>query len=152
MSRGAVITRADSRSMRFTEEKDHLLERRRTLINIFFLDSGCGSVGRAVASNARCPRFETCHRQTFITDIHLFTVNCIEKTKIKKKRPRIAHFLNKYILRILVRGGSGGVMVTVLAFYSDNLSSNPTKRQQFFCKMLLEKNKSKQKYFAHILR
>ena len=29
---------------------------------------------------------------------HLFTVNCIEKTKIKKKRPRMAHiFLKKAI-------------------------------------------------------
>ena len=26
---------------------------------------------------------------------HLFTVNCIEKTKIKKKRPGIAHFLKQ---------------------------------------------------------
>ena len=28
---------------------------------------------------------------------HLFTVNCIEKTKIKKKRPVMAHFLKKTI-------------------------------------------------------
>ena len=26
---------------------------------------------------------------------HLFTVNCIEKTKIKEKRPGMAHFLKK---------------------------------------------------------
>ena len=31
--------------------------------------SGCGSVGRAVASNARGLRFESSHRQTFISDI-----------------------------------------------------------------------------------
>ena len=45
--------------------------------------SGCGAVGRAVASYTRGPRFESSHRQKFIE--HLFTVNCIEKTKIKKK-------------------------------------------------------------------
>ena len=27
---------------------------------------------------------------------HLFTVNCIEKMKTKKKRPGWAHFLNNY--------------------------------------------------------
>ena len=45
-------------------------------------DSGRDSVGKAVASNARGLRFESSHRQTFISDIYLF-----EKTKIKKKRP-----------------------------------------------------------------
>ena len=48
----------------------------------------CGSVGRAVASDTRCPRFESSHRQKFIYNEHLFIVNCqlcIEKTKIKKK-------------------------------------------------------------------
>ena len=28
---------------------------------------------------------------------HLFSVNCIEKTKIKKERPGMAHFLKKVI-------------------------------------------------------
>ena len=46
--------------------------------------SGRVSVGRAVTSDARGPQFESSHRQTFILDIYLFTVNCIEKTKIKK--------------------------------------------------------------------
>ena len=45
--------------------------------------SGCGSVGRAVASDTTDPRFESRHRQTLIK--HLFSVNCVEKTKIKKK-------------------------------------------------------------------
>ena len=49
--------------------------------------SGCGSVGRAVASNARGPQFQSIHRQTIIMDIYFSTVNCIEKTKIKIKRP-----------------------------------------------------------------
>ena len=49
-------------------------------------DSGCGSVGRAVASDDRGRRFESSHWQNFKSGIYLFTVNCIEKTKINKKR------------------------------------------------------------------
>ena len=56
------------------------------------MGSGCGSVGRAVASNTRGPRFESSHWQTFISEIHFYIVNCIEKTKIKEKRPGMAHF------------------------------------------------------------
>ena len=52
-------------------------------ISIWFRGSGCGSVDRAVASDTRDPRFESRHWQTFIK--HLFTVNCVEKTKIKRK-------------------------------------------------------------------
>ena len=33
------------------------------------------------------------HRQTIISDIYLFTLNCIEKIQIKKTRPRMAHFI-----------------------------------------------------------
>ena len=40
----------------------------------FDMSSGCGSVGRAVASETRGPRFESSHRQDFIMNI--FTVNC----------------------------------------------------------------------------
>ena len=45
------------------------------------------SVGRAVASNFRGPRFESSHWQKYI-----FNIYCIEKTKIKKKMPRMANF------------------------------------------------------------
>ena len=31
------------------------------------LSSGCGTVGRAVASNTRCPQFESSHRQFLVT-------------------------------------------------------------------------------------
>ena len=55
--------------------------------------SGCGSVGRAVAFDTRSPQFESSHRQNFIE--HLFIINCIEKTKINKKRPGMAHFKKK---------------------------------------------------------
>ena len=44
--------------------------------NSWFLGSGCGSVGRTVASDIRGPRFES----NFYTE-HLLTVNCIEKRK-----------------------------------------------------------------------
>ena len=54
-------------------------------LNKHLLVSRSGSVGRAVASNSKGLRFESIHRQTFI-------VNCIEKTKIKKKRPGMARF------------------------------------------------------------
>ena len=48
---------------------------------IIFLGSGCGSVGRAVASNTRGPRFESSHRQKFINIEHLYTVNCVLKRR-----------------------------------------------------------------------
>ena len=51
---------------------------------------GCGSVGRAVAFNTRGPQFDFSHWQNSIE--HLFIINCIEKTKINKKRPGMAHF------------------------------------------------------------
>ena len=39
------------------------------------MGSGCGSVGRVVASDTGGPQFESTHRQTLH---YLFTVNCIE--------------------------------------------------------------------------
>ena len=49
------------------------------------MGSGCGSVGRAVASDAISPRFKSSHRQTFTSD-------CIEK---KKKEAGDGPFLEK---------------------------------------------------------
>ena len=48
--------------------------------------SGCGSVGRAVASNIRGPQFESNLNlvigKIYIEHfVYLFTINCIEKTK-----------------------------------------------------------------------
>ena len=49
--------------------------------------SGCGTVDRAVASNTRCVRFESSHRQNlYLIFVYLLTINCIEKTEINKKR------------------------------------------------------------------
>ena len=61
--------------------------------------SGGGSVGRAVTSNARGPRFESSHRQSFLLDIYLFTIKYIEKTKIKKKEAENGPFLKKIWIR-----------------------------------------------------
>ena len=58
------------------------------------IGSGCVSVGRAVASNTRGLQFKFSHRQIFYWTL-LFTVNCIEKIKIKKKKPGMAHFFKK---------------------------------------------------------
>ena len=46
------------------------------------MGNGCGSVGIAVASVTRGPRFESSRWQTLY---NLFTFNCIEKTKRKKR-------------------------------------------------------------------
>ena len=51
--------------------------------------SGCGSVGRAVASDTRGPQFESRHRQNFTLNLYLPLT--LEKTKTKKKRPEMAH-------------------------------------------------------------
>ena len=45
--------------------------------------SGCGSVGRAVASDIRGPRFNPAIGRIYVEN--LFTINFIEKTKINEK-------------------------------------------------------------------
>ena len=59
------------------------------------MGSGCGLVGRAVAFDTRGPRFDSSHLQNFIEHllVNLFIINYIEKTKINRKRPGMAHFL-----------------------------------------------------------
>ena len=47
------------------------------------VSGGGGSVGRAVTSDTRDPRFESQHWLTFVYQLYIE----IEKTKIKKKRP-----------------------------------------------------------------
>ena len=55
------------------------------------MDSGCGSIGRVVASDTRGPRFKSSHLANFYKEIYLSIVNCVEETKMKKKRPGMAH-------------------------------------------------------------
>ena len=42
-------------------------------------------------------------------------------------------------------GRGGGLVVSVLAFYSDEPSSIPAEVYIFFCKIVVEKNENKQK-------
>ena len=53
--------------------------------------SDCCSVGRVVAYDTRGQQFESSPWQIFIKNIYLPIVKCVEKTKIKKKRPEMAH-------------------------------------------------------------
>ena len=50
---------------------------------------GCGSVGRVVTSYSGDPRFKSSHQQI------LFTINCIEKTEIKRKEAGNCTFFKK---------------------------------------------------------
>ena len=55
------------------------------------VDSGYGSVGRAVTSDSWGPRFESSHWQKIVMITY-----CIEKTKIKEKRQRMVHLKNVF--------------------------------------------------------
>ena len=59
-----------------------LVNRKSTKHLSSMLGSGCGTVGRVVASDTRDPQFESQHRQKFICQLYN-----IEKTKIMKQRP-----------------------------------------------------------------
>ena len=50
-------------------------------IDAIKMRSGCGSVGRAVASDTRGPRFVSSHRHKFIYIEHLFSVNSVIKRR-----------------------------------------------------------------------
>ena len=49
---------------------------------------GLVTLGRVVASDSRGPQFESSHRQTFKSNIYLFTVNYIAKDENKEKSGR----------------------------------------------------------------
>ena len=59
--------------------------------------NGCASVGSAVASNTGGPWFKSSHWQTLC---YLFTVNCIEKTKMKEKTAGIGQIFKQCLLRL----------------------------------------------------
>ena len=62
------------------------------------MGSGCGSVGRAIASDSRGPLFVSSHQHDLYRAI---TVNFIEKTKIKRKEAGNGPFLKsswQYVL------------------------------------------------------
>ena len=75
--------------VKFVFEKNEINKKRPGLTYfklLRVLGIGCCSVGRAVTSNTRGPRFVSKHRQKCIMNILT-----VEKTKIKKKRPWMAH-------------------------------------------------------------
>ena len=63
-----------------------------TLTFAIIWGSGCGSVGRAVASDSRGLQFESSHRQKFILNIYC---QLYWKDENKEKRPGLAHFYLK---------------------------------------------------------
>ena len=56
----------------------HLVTLDEKCVIIIIKGSGCGSFGRAVAPNTRGLWFKSSHRQI------VSTINCIEKTNVKK--------------------------------------------------------------------
>ena len=50
--------------------------------------SGCGSVGKAVASDTRDPQFESSHQQT----LYYLGIYCQKDKKKREKRPALAQF------------------------------------------------------------
>ena len=59
-------------------------KKRSSYISQFIMVSGCGSVGRAVASNSRGPRFESSHREQFILNIYCQLYSKKDKNKEKE--------------------------------------------------------------------
>ena len=76
-------------------------EEKTLLQNLHFLSSGCCSVGRAVATETRGPRFKSSHLQNLYWN--LFTIDCIEKTKIKKIEAGNGSLKNKTLRSYLIQ-------------------------------------------------
>ena len=81
----------------------------------------CGSVGRAVASDTRGPRFESSHRQKFILNI-CFLSTVYWKDENKKKEAGIGPFLKKrrncLYMRNTILGHVGGISVSFFASWT----------------------------------
>ena len=65
------------------------------MVTFVLLGSGCGSIGRAFASNHRGPGFKCSHQQIFM--LNTFSVNCWNDEN-KGKRGREWPFFDKHIL------------------------------------------------------
>ena len=78
--------------------------------------SGSGSVGRAVTSNTRCPRFKSSHRQKFIYALNICLLSTVYwKDENKEKEAGNGPFLKKkwklflcsaYVQLTLIRQGT----------------------------------------------
>ena len=71
-------------------------------IRIKLRGSGCGSVGRAVAFDTRCPRFKSSHRQKFIYTLNICLLSTVYwKDENKEKEARNGPFLKKNKIKSL---------------------------------------------------
>ena len=80
----------------------------------------CDSVGRAIASNSRDPWFESSHRKI------LFSMNCFEKPKIKKKRPEWPIKNNYFWSRLMMsflKMDSSPASFCLFSFFSNSLQN-----------------------------
>ena len=79
------------------EHSDILLSKKdlpiRLVNGVPVVSFNCTMIGRAFASYSRGPQFKSSHGKNLYWT---FTVNCIEKTKIKKKRPGSALYTDVY--------------------------------------------------------
>ena len=67
------------------------------IVQIVQMGSGCGAVGRAVASDTRGPGFESSHRQLLL-NIYLLLTVC-RKDENKGKEAGNGHFFKKNLYR-----------------------------------------------------
>ena len=79
---------------------------RLVFVSYNFMGSGCGSVGRAVASKSRGPQFESCQWQKIILNI---TCQVYWKDVNKEKEAGNRPFLKKLVT---VRGGTAAVYLS----------------------------------------
>ena len=61
------------------------------------LGSGCDAVGRAVTSDARDLRFESCHRQFYLLSTVLKTVSKYISMKRGWERPNLCFWVSKVL-------------------------------------------------------
>ena len=87
------------------------------MVNFVFMGSGCGSVGRAVASNTRGPGFESSHRQLLL-NIYLLLTVC-RKDENKEKEAGNGPIFKKYSCCNLT-----AIVLQQAQFYSIGPSNN----------------------------
>ena len=64
--------------------------------------------------------------------------------KFAERMTRLVNY-DRVMFKILTLGRGGAQVVTVVAFFSDDPSSNPPEAFSFFCNIVFEKNEHKQK-------
>ena len=103
------------------------------------IGSGRGSVGKAVSFDTRSLQFESRHRQSFYWI--LFTVNCMEKTKIKKRgreRPNLKKNRSVIVRQFAEDTGLNPVPIGNCYFTFINCSEmSKIKKKRLFRKLFL---------------